>query len=142
MLLLQVVELDLSTVTPSLSGPKRPHDRVSVSEMKQDFTDCLNNKVGFKGFGIPTEKQSTEVPFTFDGQEFKLSHGKHLYLSLNFLDILGTIIGHSDVKDIFVTSVVVVVVVIIVTISNSEGCNANVVKRGLEYRATAVTLNQ
>lgn len=98
MLLLQVVELDLSTVTPSLSGPKRPHDRVSVSEMKQDFTDCLNNKVGFKGFGIPTEKQSTEVPFTFDGQEFKLSHGKHLYLSLNLLDILGTIIGHSDVK--------------------------------------------
>lgn len=71
----EVVELDLSTVTPSLSGPKRPHDRVSVSEMKQDFTDCLNNKVGFKGFGIPTEKQSTEVPFTFDGQEFKLSHG-------------------------------------------------------------------
>lgn len=33
----RVVELDLSTVVPSLSGPKRPHDRVSVSNMKEDF---------------------------------------------------------------------------------------------------------
>jgi len=78
MLLLQIVELDLSTVTPSLSGPKRPHDRVAVSDMKQDFQECLNNKVGFKGFGIPAEKQNVEVPFTFEGQEFKLSHGKNL----------------------------------------------------------------
>ena len=80
MLPLQIVELDLSTVTPSLSGPKRPHDRVAVSDMKQDFKECLNNKVGFKGFGIPAEKQNVEVPLTFDGQEFKLSHGKYLEL--------------------------------------------------------------
>lgn len=45
--------------------------------MKQDFKDCLNNKVGFKGFGIPAEKQSLEVPFTFEGQEYKLSHGEN-----------------------------------------------------------------
>lgn len=41
----QIVELDLSTVVPSLSGPKRPHDRVPVSEMKKDFQQCLDNKV-------------------------------------------------------------------------------------------------
>jgi len=45
--------------------------------MKQDFIDCLNNRVGFKGFGIPVEKQSVEVPFTFDGKEYKLSHGNN-----------------------------------------------------------------
>ena len=45
--------------------------------MKQDFMDCLNNKVGFKGFGIPADKQSVEVSFTFEGQEFKLSHGEN-----------------------------------------------------------------
>ena len=45
--------------------------------MKQDFMDCLNNKVGFKGFGIPADKQSLEVPFTFEGQEYKLSHGEN-----------------------------------------------------------------
>lgn len=39
------VELDLSTVVPSLSGPKRPHDRVAVTNMKVDFQACLDNKV-------------------------------------------------------------------------------------------------
>lgn len=41
----QVITLDLSTVVSSLSGPKRPHDRVSVSQMKEDFSACLTNKV-------------------------------------------------------------------------------------------------
>ena len=41
----QVVHLDLSTVVSSVSGPKRPHDRVSVSEFKEDFEKCLVNKV-------------------------------------------------------------------------------------------------
>ena len=41
----QVVELDLSQVVPSVSGPKRPHDRVSVSDMSKDFAECLQNKV-------------------------------------------------------------------------------------------------
>ncbi|RWS15527.1 cytoplasmic aconitate hydratase-like isoform X2 [Dinothrombium tinctorium] len=71
----QVVELDLSSVKPSTSGPKRPQDRVLVSEMKSDFLSCLQNKVGFKGFGIKPEKLETRVPFTFDGREYVLSHG-------------------------------------------------------------------
>lgn len=41
----ETVELDLSTVVPSLSGPKRPHDRVAVADMKADFQACLDNKV-------------------------------------------------------------------------------------------------
>lgn len=64
----QVVELDLSTITPSLSGPKRPQDRVPVSEMKTDFKQCLANKVGFKGFGISTENLEKSVPFIFEGK--------------------------------------------------------------------------
>ena len=51
-----VLELDLSTVEPCLSGPKRPHDRVPVSDMKKDFLDCVPNKQGFKGFGVPADK--------------------------------------------------------------------------------------
>ncbi len=42
----QVVSLDLATVVSSVSGPKRPHDRVAVAEMKSDFLQCLTNKVG------------------------------------------------------------------------------------------------
>ena len=37
----QVVELDLSTVEPSLAGPRRPQDRVPLREAKQAFLDAL-----------------------------------------------------------------------------------------------------
>lgn len=47
------MELDLSTVVPCVAGPKRPHDNVPLSTMKDDFKACLGAKTGFKGFGIP-----------------------------------------------------------------------------------------
>jgi aconitate hydratase len=37
----QVVELDLSTVVPSISGPKRPQDRISLSDSKSAFEKIL-----------------------------------------------------------------------------------------------------
>src|SRR3990170_4861651 len=37
----QTVELDLSTVEPSLAGPRRPQDRVPLREAKQAFLDAL-----------------------------------------------------------------------------------------------------
>jgi aconitate hydratase A / 2-methylisocitrate dehydratase len=37
----QVVELDLSTVEPSLAGPRRPQDRVPLREAKQAFLEAL-----------------------------------------------------------------------------------------------------
>ncbi|XP_072040236.1 cytoplasmic aconitate hydratase-like isoform X3 [Amphiura filiformis] len=71
----EVVELDLGSVTTCMSGPKRPHDKVLVSDMKDDFQKCLNNKVGFKGYDIPEDKQSTTIPFVLDNQEYTLKHG-------------------------------------------------------------------
>ncbi|CAG0895999.1 unnamed protein product, partial [Darwinula stevensoni] len=41
----KVVELDLGNVVPSVSGPKRPQDRISVDELKQEFLSNLTNKV-------------------------------------------------------------------------------------------------
>lgn len=46
------LELDLSTVEPCVSGPKRPHDRVPVSQLKKDFNECMQKPNGFKGFGL------------------------------------------------------------------------------------------
>lgn len=64
----QVVELDLSSIVPSVSGPKRPQDRISIADMKNDFQQCLTNKIGFKGFGIASEKIDVKIPFIFDGK--------------------------------------------------------------------------
>ena len=39
----QVVELDLSSVEPSLAGPRRPQDRVSLAEAKNSFVEALGS---------------------------------------------------------------------------------------------------
>ncbi|XP_068164126.1 cytoplasmic aconitate hydratase [Antennarius striatus] len=70
-----VVELDLSTVVPCCSGPKRPQDRIPVSDMKRDFESCLGAKHGFKGFQVSPERHGAAVPFLFNGTEFTLGHG-------------------------------------------------------------------
>ncbi|TKY70295.1 Aconitate hydratase [Spatholobus suberectus] len=69
------LELNLEDVEPCVSGPKRPHDRVSLKEMKVDWHACLNNKVGFKGFAVPKESQNKVVEFTFHGTPAHLRHG-------------------------------------------------------------------
>uniref|UniRef100_A0A4W6F8R2 Cytoplasmic aconitate hydratase n=1 Tax=Lates calcarifer TaxID=8187 RepID=A0A4W6F8R2_LATCA len=71
----QIVELDLSKVVPCCSGPKRPQDRIPVSDMKNDFETCLGAKQGFKGFQVPPECHSSVVPFQFSEREYTLSHG-------------------------------------------------------------------
>lgn len=69
------MELDLSTVKSCLAGPKRPHDRVELTNMKTDFNGCLSNPVGFKGYNIPVDKHAQTSKFEYDGHEFELSQG-------------------------------------------------------------------
>ncbi|OIW11059.1 hypothetical protein TanjilG_22866 [Lupinus angustifolius] len=69
------LELNLEDVDPCISGPKRPHDRVPLKEMKVDWHACLNNKVGFKGFAVPKEFQNKVAEFTFNGTPAHLRHG-------------------------------------------------------------------
>ncbi|XP_029671232.1 cytoplasmic aconitate hydratase-like isoform X1 [Formica exsecta] len=71
----EVVTLDLRTVVSSVSGPKRPHDRVSVSDMQIDFRNCLVNKVGFKGYGLTPAKVHTVGKFQYEGKDYELKHG-------------------------------------------------------------------
>lgn len=71
----QVVELDLKTVVPCCSGPKRPQDKVAVSDMKKDFESCLGAKQGFKGFQVAPEHHNDHRTFIYDNTEFTLAHG-------------------------------------------------------------------
>ncbi|XP_047365951.1 cytoplasmic aconitate hydratase-like isoform X1 [Vespa velutina] len=71
----EVIYLDLNTVVSCVSGPKRPHDRVSVRDMKTDFQSCLSNKIGFKGYGLNKEKLDNVGMFEYEGKDYKLRHG-------------------------------------------------------------------
>ena len=66
------MELDLSTIKPCLAGPKRPHDRVELSKMKEDFRSCLAAPVGFKGYNVAEDKREVEHKFTYKNQEYTL----------------------------------------------------------------------
>ncbi|HVG98392.1 MAG TPA: aconitate hydratase AcnA [Chloroflexota bacterium] len=41
----EVLELDLSTVEPSLAGPRRPHDRVNLSQVSQSFRSAFPQRM-------------------------------------------------------------------------------------------------
>lgn len=68
------MELDLATVESCVSGPKRPHDKVSVSAMPTDFASCLTSPVGFKGFAVG-DTLANEKEFAYEGETYKLKHG-------------------------------------------------------------------
>jgi len=46
----RVIHLDLSTVTPSLAGPKRPQDRIELGNVKANFTDLFSKPTSENGF--------------------------------------------------------------------------------------------
>ncbi len=48
----QVLVLDLSSIEPSLAGPKRPQDRVPLREAKQAFRASLTAPVAQRGYGL------------------------------------------------------------------------------------------
>jgi aconitate hydratase len=63
-----LLELDLSTVQPSLAGPKRPQDRVLLADMASTFKNGLE-----KEFGVTADKANTKV--AVDGESYTLDQG-------------------------------------------------------------------
>ncbi|MFL6215633.1 MAG: aconitate hydratase [Blastocatellia bacterium] len=50
-----VLELDLATVEPSVSGPKRPQDRIALSSLKEKFRELLVKPVNESGYNLSPE---------------------------------------------------------------------------------------
>ncbi|UHA74866.1 aconitate hydratase AcnA [Paenibacillus sp. 481] len=57
-----VLELDLSTIVPSLAGPKRPQDRVELTDMKKSFNDIIRTPIDKGGYGLSEEKIAQTAP--------------------------------------------------------------------------------
>ena len=62
------LELDLGTVVPSLAGPKRPQDRVSLKDAASAFKAELT-----KGLGVPANDVNLSVKV--EGKNYELTHG-------------------------------------------------------------------
>ena len=73
---LDVLELDLGDVVPSLSGPKRPQDRIDLPEIKKVFEEALTAPAGPKGFGLPEDRLDATGRYEDDrGNALDLTHG-------------------------------------------------------------------
>jgi aconitate hydratase len=78
----QVVELDLSSVKPGVAGPKRPQDRIDVSDLKEKFETLLVAPTP-GGFGKPSLNGNYEV--TVDskaGVKDSIRHGSVLIAAI------------------------------------------------------------
>jgi aconitate hydratase len=71
-----VVELDMSTVVPSLAGPKRPQDRIPLSKSKPMFEEALAT--------LKAERNLSSKPTegSIDGQDFELDDGAVVIASI------------------------------------------------------------
>jgi aconitate hydratase len=69
------LELDLATVEPSLAGPKRPQDRVPLSQMKSAFARALTAPIKERGFGLGEAELGRRSQVAFGGREATLGHG-------------------------------------------------------------------
>ena len=67
------IKLDLNTVEPALAGPKRPQDRVNLSEMKEHWLQSLNSPSGHQGHGINSENNLDSSHI--EGRNVNLQHG-------------------------------------------------------------------
>ncbi len=70
-----ILELDLASVEPSLAGPKRPQDRVALSEMQRVFRKALTAPVKERGYELKPEALNAEAAFGANGSTTKMKHG-------------------------------------------------------------------
>jgi aconitate hydratase len=64
------LQLDLSTVVPSLAGPKRPQDRVALTDAKTAFRDAL-------GSYVKLDKLDDEIASTFPASDPFVAHSEN-----------------------------------------------------------------
>ncbi|MEO2011644.1 MAG: aconitate hydratase AcnA [Pirellulaceae bacterium] len=69
------LSLDISTVEPSLAGPKRPQDRILLSQMKNKFNESLSDEVGASGFGLSEDQLSNSGTVANNGDSVTIGHG-------------------------------------------------------------------
>ncbi len=69
----KVLKLDLSEVEPALAGPKRPQDRVVLTQMQSNFRNGLTAPIADRGFGL--EQTALCAQADVEGTGEKIGHG-------------------------------------------------------------------
>ncbi|HVM72711.1 MAG TPA: aconitate hydratase AcnA [Anaerolineales bacterium] len=71
----KLIELDLGSVVPSLAGPKRPQDRVALTDMKSVFQKALTAPVKERGYELTPEALARKGRVGTNGGSYEIGHG-------------------------------------------------------------------
>ena len=71
----QVMEVDLGTIEPSLAGPKRPQDRIALSEVGPTYRQMLIEPTGIKGMGLFEHDLERSGIVSRNNADEKITHG-------------------------------------------------------------------
>lgn len=63
------IDLDLATVQPSVSGPKRPQDRINLGELGETFRGLFTKPVAEGGYGKSEDLLSKRTPVSVNGSK-------------------------------------------------------------------------
>jgi aconitate hydratase len=70
------LHLDLSTVEPALAGPRRPQDRINLSDMKPAFNTSLTAPLGHSGHGLDADALDNKGTVKVEGgEDYTIKHG-------------------------------------------------------------------
>lgn len=70
-----VLELDMGDVEASLAGPRRPQDRIPLSQMKSTFRRALQLEKSEGGFELPADRTDDRVTIAANGTTADIGHG-------------------------------------------------------------------
>ena len=62
-----VLEIDLNAIEPSISGPKRPQDRIELPKVKEAFKDLLTQRITDGGYGLASDE--------VESNHYEVTHG-------------------------------------------------------------------
>ncbi|WP_214769239.1 aconitate hydratase AcnA [Exiguobacterium sp. s39] len=71
----KTVELDLSTIVPALAGPKRPQDRIDLTDVHTSFKKALTAPQGNAGFGLAEEEANKVAVVQFEDEAVEMRTG-------------------------------------------------------------------
>jgi aconitate hydratase len=75
----KVLHLDLATIEPSVAGPKRPQDRVALSDVQQSFRQALHLPIKERGFALSDQQIAETAQVDGDGT---IGHGAVVIASI------------------------------------------------------------
>jgi len=82
----KTLDINMATIVPSVAGPKRPQDRISVPELKRQFESLIEAPIEAGGFNLPRDSLDKEYPLEINNADlkgsFNLKHGQVLIAAI------------------------------------------------------------